>query len=89
MEEEIKEEPKIYKELERRSKELGFKMGSDRYIGSLLKTLISSKEASNILELGTGVGLSLSWMIEGLDSKSNLNPIINLNGSPKSERIFF
>ena len=41
-------------------------MPSDPYVGSLLRTLILSKPGARALELGTGVGLSLSWMIDGL-----------------------
>ena len=32
-------------------------MPSDLFIGTLLKTLITSKPKSKILELGTGIGL--------------------------------
>ncbi len=52
-------------------------MPSDRYIGTLLKSLIASKQASKVLELGTGISLSLAWMIEGLDNKSQLTSIDN------------
>ncbi|MEH0154065.1 class I SAM-dependent methyltransferase [Limibacter armeniacum] len=52
-------------------------MPSDIYIGTLLKSLIASKPKANILELGTGVSLSLAWMIEGLDEHSNLTSIDN------------
>ena len=69
--------PEIYKEIQRRSDEIGFTMPSDVYIGTLLKTLISSKPGARILELGTGIGLSLSWMIEGMDENSSLITIDN------------
>lgn len=69
--------PKIYAEIERKSSEIGFTMPSDVYAGSLLKTLISSKPNSNILELGTGIGLSLSWMIDGMDAGSKITSIDN------------
>ena len=52
-------------------------MPSDILVGSLLKTLIASKPSSHILELGTGIGLSLSWMIEGLDKDSKIISIDN------------
>lgn len=76
-EENITDIPKIYQEIQRKSEEIGFTMPSDLYIGSLLKTLISSKPGANILELGTGIGLSLSWMIDGLDENSSLITIDN------------
>ena len=62
----ILNKPEIHSAIEAKSKEIGFTMPSDLLIGSLLKTLITSKPKSNILELGTGVGLSLSWMTFGL-----------------------
>jgi len=52
-------------------------MPSDLLIGTLLKTLISSKPKSNLLELGTGIGLSLSWMIDGMDAQSKLITVDN------------
>ncbi|MGB5820504.1 MAG: class I SAM-dependent methyltransferase, partial [Saonia sp.] len=69
--------PSIYSEIERKSNEIGFSMPSDIYIGSLLKTLIFSKPKSNFLELGTGIGLSLAWMIDGMDSESRLVTVDN------------
>lgn len=47
-------------------------MPSDIYIGTLLKTLIASKPKGRFLELGTGIGLSLSWMVEGMDGDAHL-----------------
>lgn len=43
-------------------------MPSDLYIGSLLKTLVASKPGGRFLELGTGISLSLSWMLEGMNN---------------------
>lgn len=69
--------PDIHSEIERKSAKIGFTMPSGLYIGSLLKTLICSKPKANILELGTGVGLSLSWMINGMDADSKLATVDN------------
>tara|TARA_Y100001949_G_C15911432_1_gene297016 strand:+ start:320 stop:901 length:582 start_codon:yes stop_codon:yes gene_type:complete len=69
--------PKAFPQLEAKCKEIGFTMPSDIYIGTLLKSLIASKPHSNILELGTGIGLSLAWMIDGLDEQSKLISIDN------------
>jgi len=76
----IKDIPDIYPELRRKSTEIGFTMPSDIFIGSLLKTLISSKPKANILELGTGIGLSLAWMIAGMDKNAQL---ITVDNDPK------
>lgn len=73
----ILDKPKILSEIEIKSKEIGFTMPSDLFIGALLKTLITSKPNSNLLELGTGIGLSLSWMLEGMDLDSKLTTIDN------------
>ncbi|MEM1358111.1 MAG: class I SAM-dependent methyltransferase [Bacteroidota bacterium] len=62
----IRDIPRLYPDILKKSVEIGFTMPSDRYIGTLLKTLISSKPGGNFLELGTGIGLSLAWMIDGL-----------------------
>ena len=55
----------------------GFYHDSDIYIGSLLRTLITAKPKANLLELGTGIGLSLAWMIDGMDKESQLTTIDN------------
>ena len=47
--------PEILPEIEAKSKEIGFTMASDFYVGSLLKTLVASKPQSRLLELGTGI----------------------------------
>ncbi|MEM7380464.1 MAG: class I SAM-dependent methyltransferase [Bacteroidota bacterium] len=69
--------PELLTELESKCVEIGFTMPSDRMIGSLLKTLITSKPDARLLELGTGIGLSLCWMLEGMDSGSRLTSIDN------------
>lgn len=60
-----------------KSEEIGFSMPSDIYVGSLLRTLINSKPGGRFLELGTGIGLSLSWMLEGMDDKAEIISIDN------------
>ncbi len=73
----ILDRPVIHSRLESKSAEIGFTMPSDVYIGTLLKTLVASKPEGRFLELGTGIGLSLSWMVEGMDSDSELISIDN------------
>lgn len=73
----ILDKPSLHSTIEAKSREIGFTMPSDLYIGTLLKTLITSKPKSNLLELGTGVGLSLSWMIDGMDADSRLTTVDN------------
>ena len=69
--------PLAYEDLLEKCKEISFTMPSDLYIGSLLKTLICSKPKANILELGTGIGLTLSWMIDGMDLDSKIYSVDN------------
>lgn len=69
--------PSQYSAIERESREIDFSMPSDLLIGSLLRTLTTSKPASRILELGTGTGLSSSWIIDGMDNASQLITIDN------------
>lgn len=76
----IQDIPNIHSEIERKSSEIGFTMPSDLYIGTLLKTLMSSKPNGRFLELGTGIGLSLSWMIDGMNEGSKL---ITVDNDPK------
>lgn len=73
----IQDIPSIHSTIEKKSKEIGFTMPSDIYIGTLLKTLITSKPAGRFLELGTGIGLSLSWMIDGMDATASLITVDN------------
>ena len=69
--------PSIHSQIVKKSEEISFTMPSDMYIGTFLKTLISSKPNGNFLELGTGIGLSLSWMIDGMDPQSSLITVDN------------
>ena len=57
--------PKILTEIEAKSKEIGFTMGSDFYVGSLLKTLVASKPQSRLLELDS----NLSQIAKGFFGK--------------------
>lgn len=52
-------------------------MPSDILIGTMLKSLVASKPGGNFLELGTGIGLSLAWMADGMDDSSQLTSIDN------------
>ncbi len=78
MTEEIKQAyPKAYLDIEKATKESGFSMASDTLTCSLLKTLAATKPASKFLELGTGTGLSTSWILDGMDEASTLISIDN------------
>ncbi len=69
--------PKKYHSIEEATKLSGFTMASDVLTCSLLRTLASSKPAGKFLELGTGTGLSTSWILDGMDEHSALTSIDN------------
>lgn len=47
-------------------------MASERLVGALLAVLAASKPSGNMLELGTGTGLSTAWLLHGMDADSRL-----------------
>lgn len=69
--------PKSYSEIKIDSDKISFSMPSDLQTGSFLRTLIATKIDGHFLELGTGTGLSLAWMIEGMSENANLISIDN------------
>ena len=78
MTEEITERiPKNYNEIDAATKSSGFTMASDILTCSLLRTLAASKPSGKFLELGTGTGLSTSWILDGMDKDSTLTSIDN------------
>ena len=69
--------PKAYSAIDEATKLSGFTMASDVLTCSLLRTLASSKPGGKFLELGTGTGLSTSWILDGMDGSSTLTSIDN------------
>ena len=69
--------PVQYENIAEATKAIAFNMASDMQTGSLLKTLVASKPSGRILELGTGTGLATSWIIAGMDDKTNFITIEN------------
>jgi predicted O-methyltransferase YrrM len=62
-------------ELEEATHALGFTMRSDPLTLSLLRTLAATKVAGQFLELGTGTGISASWIRDGMDRQSQLTTV--------------
>lgn len=78
MTEEINQQfPKAYQQINGATKASGFDMASDVLTCSLLRTLAATKPSGKFLELGTGTGLSTSWILDGLDQESTLTSIDN------------
>jgi predicted O-methyltransferase YrrM len=69
--------PKAYNDIKNATELSGFTMASDPLSCSLLRTLAASKPAGKFLELGTGTGLSTSWILDGMDDHSTLTSIDN------------
>lgn len=69
--------PNTYLQIDKSTVESGFTMASDILTCSLLRTLASAKPSGKFLELGTGTGLSTSWILDGMDSNSTLISIDN------------
>lgn len=81
MTEEINQQlPKTYIDIDEATRISGFTMASDVLTSSLLRTLAASKPSSKFLELGTGTGLSTSWILDGMDCDSSL---ISIDNEPK------
>ena len=55
----------------------GFTMASDPLTGTLLRSLAATKPGGRLLELGTGTGLSTSWILDGMDQSATLQSIDN------------
>lgn len=69
--------PETYIQIDEATKQSGFTMASDVMTCSLLRTLAASKPSGKFLELGTGTGLSTSWILSGMDPDSTLISIDN------------
>lgn len=78
MHEEIKQPyPKSYEDIDTATQLAAFTMASDPLTCSLLRTLAATKPGGKFLELGTGTGLSTSWILDGMDKSSTLISIDN------------
>ena len=60
----------------------GFTMSSDPGVGALLAVLAAAVPASGrILELGTGCGVGLAWIVHGLGERTDVE-VISLEADP-------
>ncbi len=76
--------PPSYTAIKNQTAAIGFTMPSDLYVGTLLKTLATSKTGGRFLELGTGTGLSLAWLVNGMDEAAR---IISVDNNPEVLKI--
>lgn len=61
--------------LQAEARRLGFTQSCDAPTGALLRVLAASKPNGRILELGTGVGESSAWILDGMDADSRLTSV--------------
>ena len=75
MNDDVQDFPEKFKEIQEATNKLAFDQVSDPLLGTLLSTLVATKPNGKFLELGTGSGLSTSWMLHGMDKESTLKTI--------------
>ncbi len=63
---------------------MDFDMPSDIHTGSLLRFLSTGVTDGQILELGTGTGISTCWILDGMDNETTL---ISVDNDPVVQRI--
>jgi predicted O-methyltransferase YrrM len=64
--------PAVVREARQRAVNQSFSMSSDLAVGELLATLAAAAPVgASILELGTGVGVGLSWILHGLGTRAD------------------
>lgn len=81
--------PDNFTDIQIQSEEIKFSMPSDLQTGSILRTLVTSKPGGSFLELGTGTGLSLSWIVEAMDERSSVITVDNSETYLSIARNFF
>ena len=64
--------PAAWREIDARSRALGFDMPSEARTGTMLRLLAASKPGGLLLELGTGTGLAAAWLLDGMGRGSSL-----------------
>jgi predicted O-methyltransferase YrrM len=59
-----------------RAEAAGFKLSSEPGVGALLAALAASvRQRGHILELGTGAGVGLAWLVSGLGTRTDIEVI--------------
>lgn len=69
--------PQVLALIEADTRSIGFGMGSENLTGGMLRVLAASKPRAEILELGTGTGISAAWLLDGMDADSHLTTVDN------------
>jgi predicted O-methyltransferase YrrM len=69
--------PPAWREIDARSRVLGFDMPSEAGAGAMLRLLAASKPYGRLLELGTGTGLATAWLLDGMGRGASLVSLDN------------
>lgn len=64
--------PATWREIDARSRVLGFEMPSEAGTGAMLRLLAAAKAGGRFLELGTGTGLATAWLLDGMGPDASL-----------------
>ncbi|CAN7207065.1 O-methyltransferase [Caulobacter sp. LjRoot300] len=64
--------PATWREIDARSRVLGFDMPSEAGTGAMLRLLTATKAGGRFLELGTGTGLATAWLLDGMAPDASL-----------------
>jgi len=76
--------PPHYQRILDGSRALDFSMNSDVPTGSLLRSLVASKPAGRVLELGTGCGLGTCWILDGLSPDGS---VVSVDTDPQAQAV--
>jgi demethylmenaquinone methyltransferase/2-methoxy-6-polyprenyl-1,4-benzoquinol methylase len=68
--------PAVVRDARARAERAGFAMSSDDRVGELLAVLAAAvPRGGRILELGTGVGVGLAWLVHGLSGRTDVEVV--------------
>jgi predicted O-methyltransferase YrrM len=76
--------PPAWREIDARSRALGFDMPSEPDTGAMLRLLAASKPGGRLLELGTGTGLATAWLLAGMGQGASL---ISVDSDPAVQAV--
>lgn len=76
-------QPKLLESILAETKSIGFSASCEEKTGVLLRLLAATKPGGNILEIGTGTGVSSCWILDGAHVSTNFTTI-EIDGVPSS-----
>ena len=75
-------EPERVDQCRTRAHEAGFELSCEPAIGRLLATLAAAvPNEGRVLELGTGAGVSLAWIVSGLEERADVE-VVSVESDP-------